>query len=126
MKARYWPCRGVGPATTSGSAALRDTSVSLRGDGSASVDESPGESPAEGARLATVPVPDETEDVVSEGRHALEAAVAQDASLQDAEPDLNLVDPRRMQRGVDKVEAVTVLLVEPGFRSIGAGMRMTS
>ncbi len=67
---------GEYPAVSAASAGLRDTSDSLRGDGSASLHESSGEGPAEGPRLATVPVSDETEDVVSEGRHALEAAVA--------------------------------------------------
>jgi hypothetical protein len=57
-------------------------------------------------------MPDEAEDIMSEGRHALEAAVAQDAPLQDAEPDLDLVDPGSMQRRVDEVEAAAVLLVE--------------
>src|ERR1700690_3255242 len=120
MKARYWPCRGVYPAVTAGAAGLRDTLASLRGGRRASADESPGEGPAEGARLRTVPVSNEAEDIVSESRHALEAAIAQDASLQDAEPDLDLVDPGGVQRGVDKVEAAAVLLVEPRPAGIAA------
>ena len=41
----------------------------------------------EGSRLRTVPVSDEAQDIVSECGHALEAAVSQDASLQDAGPE---------------------------------------
>ncbi len=87
--------------------------VSLCRDASGCVHESAGEGPAKGARLGTIPMPDEAQDVVSEPCHALEAAVAQDAALKDAEPDLDLVDPGSMQRGVDKAEAVPVLPVEP-------------
>src|SRR5579872_648154 len=119
MKARYWPWRGV-PAVPTGPASLCDTSASLCGERSGSVRESPGERPAEGVGLDTVPMSDEAEDIVTEGRHALEAAVTQDAPLQDAEPNLDLVDPGGMQRSVDKVEPVAVLLVEPRPAGVAA------
>src|SRR5580700_10849422 len=112
MKARYWPCRGVYPAVVRSGADLRATQVSLCGEARRRVHESPGEGPAEGARLSTVPVSDEAEDVASERWHALEAAVAKDAALQDAEPDLDLVNPGCMQRSVDEAEAMPVLLIE--------------
>lgn len=85
MKAKYWPCRGVQAAVDG--AGLRDTRASLCGEGGGSVDESPGEGPAEGVGLRAVPVSNEAEHVVSEGRHTLETAVAQDAALKDAEPE---------------------------------------
>src|SRR5579864_7026874 len=107
MKAKYWPCRGVYAAVDG--AGWCDTWASLGGEASGSVDESPGEGPAEGARLGTVPVSNEAEHIMSESSHALEAAVAQDAALKNAEPDLDLVDPRGVQRRVDKSEAVPVL-----------------
>src|SRR5579872_4083151 len=119
MKARYWPWRGV-PAVPTGPASLCDTSASLCGERSGSVRESPGERPAEGVGLDTVPMSDEAEDIVTEGRHALEAAVTQDAPLQDAEPNLDLVDPGGMQRSVDKVQPVAVLLVEPRPAGVAA------
>src|SRR5580700_181980 len=112
MKARYWPCKGVYPVGMS-AVGFRNTSVSLCGEARRGVHESPCEGPAEGARLGTVPVSDETEDIASERGDALEAAVAQDTALKDAEPDLDLIDPRGMQRRVDEAEAMSVLLVEP-------------
>jgi hypothetical protein len=118
MKARYWPCKGVYPAVAASSASLRTTSASLCGDASGRVHESPREGPAEGVRLGAIPMADEAEDVPSERGHALEAAVAQDAALKDAEPDLDLVDPRGMQRRVDEAEAISVLLVEPRPASV--------
>ncbi len=69
--------------------------------GAGSVDESPGERPGEGTRLGTVPVLDEAENIVSQGSDTLEAAVAEDAALKNAEPDLDLVDPGGVKRRVD-------------------------
>jgi hypothetical protein len=120
MKAKYWPCRGVYPAEAVSAAGLRATLASLCGEARGRVHESSGEGPPKGTRLGTVPVPDEAEDVVSERRHALEAAVAQDTALKDAEPGLDLIDPRGVQRGVDEAEATPVLLVEPRPASIAA------
>src|SRR5260370_4241234 len=113
MKARYWPCRGVYPVVGV-STSLRGTSASLYGEACGRVHESPGEGPPKGARLGAIPVSDEAEDVVGERGHALEAAVAQDASLKNAEPELDLVDPGGMQRRVYEAKATCVLLVEPG------------
>jgi hypothetical protein len=93
---------------------------SLCGDASGCVDESPSEGPAEGARLGTIPMSDEAEDVLSERCHALETAVAQDTALKDAEPDLDLIDPGGMQRRVDKAEAMSMLLVEPRPTSVAS------
>src|SRR5687768_540883 len=106
MKARYWPCRGVYPASvTVAPAGLRGTAASLRDEAHGRVDESAREGPAEGARLGAIPMPDEAEDVMSKRSHALEAAVAQHTTLKDAEPDLDLVNPRRVQRRVDEAKA---------------------
>lgn len=57
-------------------------------------------------------MPDEAEDVPRERGHALEAPVAQNTALKDAEPDLDLVDPGGMQRGVNEAKAMSVLPVE--------------
>src|SRR5579864_1855477 len=112
MKARYWPCRGVNPAVTVSGAGLRDTWASLCGETRGRVHESPSEGPAERARLGTIPMSDEAQDVLRERGHALEAAVAQKTSLKDAEPDLDLIDPGGMQRRVDEAKAISVLPVE--------------
>ncbi len=55
----------------------------------------------------------EAEDVLRKRGHALEAAVAQNTALKNAEPDLDLIDPGGMQRRVDEAKAMSVLLVEP-------------
>src|SRR5579883_1531373 len=120
MKAKYWPCRGVYSAEAVSAAGLRATLASLCGEAHGRVHESSGEGPPKGTRLGTVPVADEAEDVMSERRQALEAAVAQDTALKDAEPDLDLVDPGGMQRGVDEAEATSVVLVEPRPPSVTA------
>src|SRR5271169_5051575 len=109
MKARYWPCRGVCPAVAVSPAGLRGTLASLCGAAGGRVHESPGEGPAEGARLSAIPMPDEAQDVMRERGHALEAAVAQNAALKDAEPDLDLIDPGGMQRRVDEAKAMSNL-----------------
>jgi len=120
MKAKYWPCNGVYRAVAVSSASLRDTSASLCGKASGRVHESPSKGPAKGARLDTIPMADEAEDFLSERCHALEAAVAQDTALKDAEPDLDLIDPGGMQRRVDKAEAMSMLLVEPRPASVAS------
>src|SRR5579863_7613978 len=120
MKAKYWPCKGVYRAVAVSSASLRDTSASLGGEASGRVHESPSEGPAKGARLDTVPIADKAEDVLSERCHALEAAIAQDTALKDAEPDLDLIDPGGMQRRVDKAEAMSMVLVEPRPASVAS------
>ena len=93
MNARYWPCSGVYPSVVVVPVGLRGTARSLRVDMHGTIDESAGEGPSEGARLGPVPVPDEAEDIVCEGGHAFEAAVAEHTALKNAEPDLDLVDP---------------------------------
>ena len=113
MNARYWPCKGVYAVEAVSSASLRATSLSLCGDANGRVHESAGEGPTEGACLGAIPVSDEPEYVSGERWHALEAAVAKDTALKDAEPDLDLVDPGRMQRGVDEAEAMPVFSIEP-------------
>src|SRR6516225_4374321 len=113
MKARYWPCRGVYLAVAVSPARLRATLASLCGEAHGRVHESPSEGPAEGTRLGTIPMPDEAHDVVRERGNALEAAIAQNTALKDAEPDLDLIDPRGMQRRVDEAKAMSVFLVEP-------------
>jgi hypothetical protein len=99
---------------------LRHRVGSLRGEASGRVDESTSEGPAEGSGLGAIPMADEAQDIVSERRHALEAAIAQDPSLQDAEPDLDLVDPGGVQRRVDEAEATSVLSVEPCPASVAS------
>lgn len=102
MKARYWPCRGVYACATESAgdfpAGLRDTLASLCGEACGRVDESPCEGPAERTGLGTIPMLDEAEDVLRERGDALEAAVAQNAPLKDAEPDLDWIDPGGMLR----------------------------
>jgi len=100
-------------AVGTSAAAFLDAWARLRGEACGRVQESPCEGPAEGARFGTVPVSDKTEDIASERGHALEASVAEDATLEDAEPDLDLIDPRGVQRRVDEAEAMPVLPVEP-------------
>src|SRR6187402_3114485 len=112
MKARYCACRGVLAAFGS-AGGLRATRASLGGASRRRVHESPGERPTERTCLRAVPVPDEPDDVLRESRHTVEAAVAQDATLKDAKPDLDLVDPGRMQRRVDEAESTTVFSIEP-------------
>src|SRR5579871_6427761 len=112
MKARYWPCSGVYEFDSGAVASLRGTPPSLRGGSSRHIHESPREGPTEGPRFGPIPMADEAEDIPSERWDALEAAVAEDPALEDAEPDLDLVDPRGMQRRVDEAEAMPVLAVE--------------
>jgi len=63
-------------------------------------------------RLAGVPVGDEAANGEDQRLRRLERGVPEDAAREDAEPDLDLVDPRRMQRSVDEAEAPTVPPVE--------------
>jgi hypothetical protein len=54
--------------------------------------EATAESPAEGVGLGPVPTADEGLDAGHHGLGRLEVAVLEDPALEDAEPDLNLVD----------------------------------
>ena len=92
---------------------------SLRGEPQGRVDESAGEGPAERASLGAIPMPNEADHVAGQCRDAFEAAVAQDAALQDAEPDLDLIDPGSVQRRVHETKTIAVLLVEPRPASVG-------
>jgi hypothetical protein len=64
--------------------------------------------------LVTVPLGHEAEHGVPQVLGAGEVSVLQDSALQQGEPDLDLVDPRRVNRRVDEVKAVAVAFVEPG------------
>jgi hypothetical protein len=71
-----------------------------------------GELPAERMRFVAVPVIDEASDCGFELQRVLEAAVAQDSSVKDGEPDLDLVEPGGVQRRVDECEALAVPGIE--------------
>ncbi len=86
----------------------------LRGERRRGVDESSSEGPAKGMCLVSVPVTDETEHVAGDVLEALEVAVAKDAALKNAEPDLDLIDPGSVQRRVDEVERYPRLLDRAG------------
>src|ERR1700722_20112241 len=70
------------------------------------------ESPAERVRFVPVPVANERQDGALERVACRERRMLEHASLQDAEPYLDLVHPRRVLRRVDEVEAFPVARVE--------------
>jgi hypothetical protein len=70
------------------------------------------ESPAERVRLVCVPVADEPAQRTRESLEVGEVAVRQHAPMQDPEPDLDLVHPRRVERRVDEVEPSSMLLAQ--------------
>ena len=72
------------------------------------VREATAECPAERVRLEEVPVLDEAQDPLAQLGDVVELAVTEQPSLKDAKPDLDLVDPRRVQRRVDEVKASAV------------------
>ena len=80
----------------------------------------PAERPAEGMCLVTVPVVDVAEDAFGEAVDGRKAAVAQDASLEDGEPDLDLVEPRGVLRREDELEPRAVPSIELGPAFLGA------
>lgn len=62
--------------------------------------------------FVSIPVADEPKDGGLDISSTVEAAVSQYAPLEDGEPDLDLVDPRRMQRRVHELEAAIVPSIE--------------
>jgi hypothetical protein len=62
--------------------------------------------------LVSIPVANEANDRGFERLRVVEAAVAQDPALQDGEPDLDLIEPRGVQRRVNEAEAAAVPSVE--------------
>ena len=76
--------------------------------------ESAPESPAKGMGLVRVPLPDKTEETSLEVERTVEVTMSQHPSLKDAEPDFNLVDPRRVDRRVHEVKSMAVAPVEVG------------
>src|SRR5882724_12568083 len=70
------------------------------------------EDPAERMRLVRGPMSDEAVDGASQLVEGSEGAVLQHTTREDAEPDLNLVDPRRVQRRVEESEAIAMTEVE--------------
>jgi len=63
-------------------------------------------------RVVLVPVGDETVDALDEGRLAGEVSPTEYRTLHDPEPDLELVNPRGVLRGVDEVEAAAMRRVD--------------
>lgn len=59
-----------------------------------------------------IPVVEEPEESRFELFQAAEAGVPEDAALEDAEPDLDLIDPGSMDRRVDEVKPRPVSSVE--------------
>src|SRR5688572_6601388 len=74
--------------------------------------EAAAELPVEGMSFVLVPVGHEAVDAVDQGGLAGEVPAAENPTLQDREPDLDLVHPRGVLRGVHEVESTTVLGVE--------------
>src|SRR5204863_9715831 len=75
------------------------------------------ERPAERMSCFSIPVCDESGHRATQLFHAPETPVSQATFLEDSEPELHLIDPRGMERGVVKPEAVLVPGVEliPAF-----------
>src|SRR2546426_2694460 len=59
-----------------------------------------------------IPEADEAEDRTAQLGNAGEAAVLEDAALEDREPDLDLVDPGGVNRSVHEMKAAPVPAVE--------------
>src|SRR5689334_17887809 len=78
----------------------------IRGSGGVAHIELAGEGPSEWMRLAPVPVRDETQHRCDQLGNGRERAVLEHASMQNAEPDLDLVYPRRVLRRVDEAEPI--------------------
>jgi hypothetical protein len=74
--------------------------------------EASAEDPAKRVRLVRVPVGDEAVDSADELVEVSEGGVLQHTSREDAEPDLDLIDPRRVQRRVEEAEATAMPEVE--------------
>jgi len=83
-----------------------------RVDATRGLNEIARELPAKRVCFVAIPVADEPKDGGLDFSGTVEAAVPQNAPLKDGEPDLDLVDPRRMQRRVHELEAPSVPSVE--------------
>lgn len=68
--------------------------------------------PAKRMRFVSVPVRDERHDPSGEVGHADKAAMGDDPALEYGEPDLDLVDPRGVDRRVHETKTTTVAFVE--------------
>ena len=79
------------------------------------------EGPLPRVRLEAVPVIRKPEEGSFELFRAAEAAVAQNPPLEKAKPNLDLIDPGGVQRGIDEVKSSSVPLVEdlPAFATMG-------
>lgn len=75
------------------------------------------EGPVPGVSFKGVPVFDKSEESRFKLFQAPEARVPEDAALKNAKPDLDLVDPGRVDRCVDEVESTAMPVVE-GLPSI--------
>src|SRR4051812_27501874 len=71
-----------------------------------------GEGPLEGLGHHLVEIRNEVQNLGSQICLGGKTAAANDPPDQDAEPDLHLVQPRRMLRRVDEADAVTGILQE--------------
>src|SRR5882724_6667758 len=87
-------------------------SASLRGASAAVLLPLAAERPAKRVRLGAVPVRDEPEHAPPQLGLRRERAVLEDTLREDAEPDLDLVHPGGVQRGMDEVESTPMSLVE--------------
>src|ERR1700674_1044990 len=78
-----------------------------------------GERPAKRSS-GEVPEADEAKDRAAQLANAIEAAVLEHAALEDREPDLDLVDPGRVNRRVHEMKAAAVPAVEARPAAVAA------
>src|SRR5437868_10526406 len=74
--------------------------------------EASAKDPAERMRLVRVPMRDEAVDSANQLVEVSEGGVLQHTTREDAEPDLDLIDPRRVQRRVEEAKAIAMPEVE--------------
>src|SRR5580698_3693703 len=60
--------------------------------------------PPKGVQLPSIPVSYKAEDLLPQDRYGGEIPVSNDATLQDGEPDLHLIHPRGVLRGVREMK----------------------
>ena len=82
-----------------------------------SLREVAGERPAERAS-GEIPEADEAEDRHAKCRYPGEASVLENPTMEDGKPDLDLVDPRGVNRGVDEMKAPSMPAIETGPAAI--------
>ena len=70
------------------------------------------EGPPEWMGFHGIPVVDEAEHAIGEVISRGEDPIPEHAPMEDPKPDLDLVDPRGMNRSMDEVEAASVPFVE--------------